>query len=295
MASQAPDVTVELIQKISTENVGTVQHAIWDVHTNTDRWWVITNPMNLYSQQQFPNVDYALTFHIGLSIRIPRSEKQKLKDIPIEPFAACYRTLQASYDALGHAGGVADYQTLGVRCREALLSFVDAAQTVLPWESTEDKPHRANFKAWVDHICARTLAGSTHENRRSLFKTLLDAAWKFANWLTHAKGSHLRDAEAAVQVTESATMLCISAVIQHLRGVPDACPVCGSHRLSPERGLHTSIPNVLWERPTCDECGWTGKPIEVRPIPEEPETERARPDGDCVIAQPPLRKLKKPE
>ena len=25
------------------------RHDVWDVHTNRDRWWVITNPTNLYS------------------------------------------------------------------------------------------------------------------------------------------------------------------------------------------------------------------------------------------------------
>src|SRR6185312_5363038 len=97
------------------------------------------------------------------------------------------------------ASEVADYQAVGVRCREALLSFIDAAQIVVPWNSTEEpEPQKANFKAWVDHICSVTLAGSSHETRRQLFKTLLESAWKFTNWLTHPKGSHLRDAEAAL-------------------------------------------------------------------------------------------------
>jgi hypothetical protein len=93
MPSQAPDLTVEFLQKVYVENIGSVQHAIWDVHTNKDRWWVITDPTNLYSQEQFPNMNYALTFHVGLCLRIPRSEKQKLSELPIEPFAACYRAL----------------------------------------------------------------------------------------------------------------------------------------------------------------------------------------------------------
>jgi hypothetical protein len=213
MASQAPDLTVEFLQKVYVENVGSVLHAVWDVHTNKDRWWVITNPTNLYSQDQFPNMDYALTFHVGLCIRIPRTEAQKLSDLPIEPFAASYRALSDATDALRQASGVADYQAVGVKCRETLLSFVAIAQKVLPWTSTGEPPQRANFKAWTDHICAVALAGSSHEHRRALFKTLLDAAWKFTNWLTHAKGSHLKDAEAAVEVTENATTLCISAVL----------------------------------------------------------------------------------
>jgi hypothetical protein len=294
MASQAPDLNVEFVQKVYVENIGSTHHAIWDVHTNKDRWWVITNPTNLYSQEQFPNMDYALTFHVGLCLRIPRSEKQKLSDLPIEPFAAAYRSLSMAHEAFDRATEVADYQAVGVRCRETLLAFVDAAQTVMPWTSTEERPQRANLKAWVDHVCIVALAGSSHEHRRALFKSLLDSTWKFVNWLTHSKSSHLRDAEAAVSVTENAMTLAIAAIIQHIRGVPDECPACSSQRLSPERGVHTSDPDPIWERPTCDECGWKGAPVRIEAVPEDPREERPPPEGDCLIPQPPLRVMKKP-
>jgi hypothetical protein len=172
MASQAPDVTVEFAQKVFVENVLGHPHDIWDVHTDVDRWWVITNLMNLYSQVQFPNMDLAVTFHVGLCVRIPRSEKPKLADLPIEPFAQCYRYLSEAADAVTQAQEVADYQAVGVRCREALLAFVDAAQTVVPWTSNEEKPKRADFKAWVEHVCDVSLAGSSQKDRRQLFKTL---------------------------------------------------------------------------------------------------------------------------
>src|SRR6266404_5330550 len=138
MRSQASDLTVEFVQKIYSENVLHVRHDVWDVHTNVDRWWVITEPTNLYSQEQFPNMDLALTFHIGLCLRVPRSERQKLSALPLEPFAESYRYLDEASDALKHAQEVADYQAIGVRCREALLAFAAAAQTVLPWTSTDD-------------------------------------------------------------------------------------------------------------------------------------------------------------
>jgi hypothetical protein len=85
MASQAPDLTVEFAQKIYSENVLDHRHDVWDVHTNVDRWWVITNPTNLYSQAQFPNMDLAVTFHIGLCLRMPRSEKTKLAELWVRP------------------------------------------------------------------------------------------------------------------------------------------------------------------------------------------------------------------
>jgi hypothetical protein len=227
MKSQAPNLTVQFVQKVYAENVLHIRHDVWDVHTDVDRRWVITEPMNLYSQDQFPNMDLALTFHVGLCLRIPRSEWQKLSELPVEPFAECYRCLQEASDALGQASEVADYQSIGVRCREALLAFVGAAQTVIPWTLAQATPKKADLIAWADHICSVALSGASHEHRRHLFQTLLESAWEFTNWLTHTKSSKWHDAEAAVASTENAISLCTSAVVRHIRGAPEQCPACG--------------------------------------------------------------------
>jgi hypothetical protein len=281
--SQAPDLDVTFVQKVYSENVLHVRHDVWDVHTNVDRWWVITEPMNLYSQEQFPNMDLALTFHIGLCLRIPRSERRQLSELPIEPFAEAYRYLEEAHDALRHSGEVADYQAIGVRCREALLAFAAAAQTVIPWTSKDEPPKKADLKAWADHICNRSLPGGEHEHRRHLYKTLLDSAWKFVNWLTHAKSSHWHDAEAGIGATENAIGLSTSAVIRYIRGVPERCPQCGSQRLSPERGYREDLPEVEWERPVCVKCGWTGTPVPVTNIDSAPREPSPPPEGDCII------------
>lgn len=295
MVSQAPDLKVQFVQKMYSENVLHVRHDVWDVHTDVDRWWVITEPMNLYAQEQFPNMDLALTFHVGLCLRVPRSERRKLSELPVEPFAECYRCLQEASDALQQSSEVADYQSIGVRCREALLAFATAAQGVLPWTSSAEQPKKADLKAWADHICNVALAGAEHENRRHLYKTLLGSAWNFVNWLTHAKSSHWQDAEAGIAVTENAISLCTTAVIRHVRGVPDRCPACGSQRLSPERGYRQDLPDVEWERPVCDKCGWTGAPVPIKNVPPlEHENPRQPPEGECVIPTVPLRHLRRP-
>jgi hypothetical protein len=294
MHSQAPDLTVQLVQKVYSENVHSIRHDVWDVHTDVDRWWVITEPMNLYSQEQFPNMDLALSFHVGLSIRIPRSHRRKLSELPVEPFIECFRGIQEVSDAVAQAQEIADYQSIGVRCREALLSFIKAAQTVVPWTATQEPPKKADLKAWADHICGVVLSGESHKYRRQLFTGLLESAWEFANWLTHTKSSTWYDAEAAASVTENALSLCVSAVIRYIRGVPEQCPVCGSQRLSAQRGYHEDFPDIEWERPTCEKCDWTGEPVPVRyeQLPEESPS--APPDGECIMPTVPLRQLKRP-
>ena len=61
---QASDLKVTFMQKVYSEAVGNSRHDVWDIHTNKDRWWVITSGTNLYSQEQFPNMDLART-HTG--------------------------------------------------------------------------------------------------------------------------------------------------------------------------------------------------------------------------------------
>jgi hypothetical protein len=38
------------LEKAASGLVGPVRHAIWDVHCTDSRWWVVTNPTNLYDQ-----------------------------------------------------------------------------------------------------------------------------------------------------------------------------------------------------------------------------------------------------
>lgn len=295
MASQAPELTVEFLQKVYSEHILSHRHDVWDVHTNEDRWWVITNPTNLYSQKQFPNMDLALTFHVGLCLRIPRSEKPRLGDLPVEPFLESYRYISEANEALSQAEEVADYQAIGVRCREALLAFASMAQKVMPWTLPSEAPKQGDFKAWAEHVCNTAMGGPSKKDRRQLFKSLLDSSWNFSNWLTHSKSSKWYDAEAAVSVTEQAVTLCTSAVIQHIRGVPDSCPACGSHRLAPQRMADPKDPEVVWERVACRKCEWAGTPVLLDQNPNAAaRTTSPPPEGDCVIPTVPLRKIEKP-
>jgi hypothetical protein len=60
------DFEIEHVEKLTSEYVIGNQYDVWDAHTSDGRWWVITNPVNLYSQDQIKSMDIALSFHIGL-------------------------------------------------------------------------------------------------------------------------------------------------------------------------------------------------------------------------------------
>src|SRR3546814_13390396 len=60
---------VQHAEQIKTERVMGTDYSVWDVHTNLNRWWVITNPTNLYSQVLMHSIDYPMSFTIGLMAR----------------------------------------------------------------------------------------------------------------------------------------------------------------------------------------------------------------------------------
>ena len=266
---QAPDLQVTFLQKVYSEAVLNTRHDVWDVHTNKDRWWIITGGTNLYSQAQFPNMDLALTFHIGLMLRIPRTEKQQVNDLRILQFEPVLEKMEDVGAAMTQAHNLADYQTVGVRCRETLLALIGAAQDAAVW--TEAPPQRANFRAWVDIIINDLLPSETNKERRGAIKQTLESAWTFTNWLTHAKSATWLDADMAHALTQQAVTMAMTQILRALRGVPEECPKCGSPHLEPEQGENSAAPGTLWERPTCTGCDWTGRPVPIL------DSEAARP------------------
>ena len=71
---QAPDEAVIHLEKVTIESIFGQPMDGWDVQTDKNRWWVITNPTNLYSQKLFPSLDYTFSFHFGLHARMTQAE-----------------------------------------------------------------------------------------------------------------------------------------------------------------------------------------------------------------------------
>lgn len=291
---QAPDLEVTFMQKVYSEAVLNTRHDVWDIHTNKDRWWVITGNTNLYSQQQFPNMDLALTFHIGLILRVPRTEEQQLDDQRLIPFGAVYQQMEEAGAAVTQAHNLAGYQAVGVRCRETLLALIAAAQDAAVW--TDAPPKRADFRAWTEIICNDLMPGESNKERRGATKGALESAWTFSNWLTHSKSATWVDADMAHGMLQHAIGMASSLILRGLRGVPEACPKCGSPHLAPEQGENTAAPGVLFERPRCTDCGWAGRPVPILGLDKlEPIITREGEDTDeHGIMTAPLRALRRP-
>jgi cation transport regulator ChaC len=291
---QAPDLEVTFMQKVYSEAVVNTRHDVWDIHTNKDRWWVITGGTNLYSQEQFPNMDLALTFHIGLILRIPRTEEQQKDDLGVLPFVPVFEKVEEVGTAVTQAQNLSDYQAVGVRCREALLELIGVAQDAATW--TDTPPQRANFRAWMDIICNDLRPGEANKERRGALKSALESAWTFSNWLTHSKSATWFDADMAHSLIQHAIGMATSLILRELRGVPVECPKCGSPNLEPQQGENTAAPGVIWERPRCADCGWTGRPVPIHDLEDgQPIITREGEESDeHSIMTVPLRTILKP-
>ncbi len=137
VGGQARDEIVRHVEKIKQEVVLGEAYQIWDVTTDKDRWWVMTNLTNLYSQRHFPSLDYTLSFHIGLMARLRNRSGRVDSDDP-SPFDEVIRRVDQAEQKFGLAIEAEDYQSVGMLLREALISLVTALRTT----ETDSCPRR---------------------------------------------------------------------------------------------------------------------------------------------------------
>ncbi len=252
------------LEKVASDRVFGTKYDVWDVHTTTERWWVVTSPMNLYRQADFPSLDYILSFHIGLSARVlaRKAAESPVSDEEQNRLAAAWRRWEQSVSALNAGEEAEDFQAVGMRCRECLLEFVRAVadQKMVPKGS--DAPKGADFTAWAQMIAETVASGSSATKLRGYLKTVANSAWQYVNWLTHARTAARPDAEIAVEIAQHLISLYGSALIRYERGTPDRCPVCGSYQIrrhySPDA---EEDPYVS----TCSRCGWNEELPQTEP------------------------------
>lgn len=199
---QAPDEKVEHLEKVSSENVFGQPMTAWDVRTNKNRWWVITNPTNLYSQDLFPSLDYTLSFHVGVSTRMMQSqmceEQEEMHDGINELWNRLARAQASCFDAQK----VEEFQAVGMKCRECLLLLVRKLGEASMVPEAQDAPKKGNFKDWCELIAQAVAAGDSNERLRSHMKAISVSTWELTNWLTHTSKASKHDANIAIEATE---------------------------------------------------------------------------------------------
>lgn len=293
VSSQARDETVENLEKVTHERVLGRDIDVWDVHTDLNRWWVITAPTNLYSQEQFPSMDVALSFHIGLTTRVMERNDRTAPGEQAEHFPVAWRKWDQSGEALNKANEAEDFQAVGMRCRESLIAFVHEASSVVKSESDVSLPKASDFNRWAELIGNTVAAGSASERRRSYLKSAAKSTWQLVNWLTHATNATEFDAYFAFQATGHFLSSWSLSLMRFERGDPWRCSKCGSYALENEDRYDDGIGTL--RTIICKACSWKDEPVLIQEAPTdsdkaEPEPATGSQDlGSCVFVDVPLR------
>lgn len=185
--SQWPDDPIVHFEKVASERVASILHDIWDVHCADSRWWAVTNPLNAYSQEDFKSRDVVLTFHVGLALRVASRDDVPIADSAAALLPGVWRRWSQAVEALTTAREAEDFQAVGVRLRECLVSFAGeiADDGFVAKETTA--PKRADAVAWTSLLADHLAGGTSGERLRSYLKKMTKETWDYVNWLTHAK------------------------------------------------------------------------------------------------------------
>lgn len=292
LASEAPEETVEHLERVKSERVLGRWIDVWDVHTLKNRWWVLTSPTNLYLQSQFPSLEVALSFHVGLMARVAERQDRTARPEQAARFAKAWRAWEQAGEALAEADEAEEFQAVGMRCRESLLSFVREAAPVVPHDENTSLPKTNDFLQWSALLADTITAGSSAERKRGYLKSIAKSTWELVNWLTHATGASQFDAYFSFSATEHALSTWSVALMRFEIGVPERCPKCASYRLTTftRPGKSGSVRHFT----TCDACGWTSGPRgapRVKPVrqsvAQNPKDEES--GGPCVFVEVPLK------
>ena len=258
---QAHEEVVHL-EKAASELVGPVRHDIWDVQCPTSRWWVVTNPTNLYDQSEYKSRDVVLTFHIGLALRV---EYAREREVPLAPEQAdllpgSWRRWYQAFEAYESGDEAETFQSVGVRLRECLVSFVGEAcpPNLVPPGAVS--PKAADVKGWTELLANHLAAGEPAAHLRSYLKKLAVETWDYVNWLTHAKNAVRMDAEIGLKAVEHLLGMFTASRVR-LGSARRSCEVCQSYQVVAG---------------TCRTCGWTDPAYEPTAVPRLSDRERAR-------------------
>lgn len=199
-----------------------------------------------------------LTFHVGLAVRIASRTEVPIKQQAAELLPGAWRRWEQAVEALNSAREAEDYQAIGMRLRECLISFIGeiASRALVP--EGAGAPKAADVKAWVNLLADHIAAGSSASKLRSYLKSMGEETWNYVNWLTHAKNAGHWDAEIGTAITShlmatvTATLLRLHHAAKHMR-----CAECDSYAV------------VAGE---CQSCGWMD-PDYDSPEPPSPLTD----------------------
>ncbi len=255
---QTRDETVEHVELIKQVVVVGDSFNMWDVTTDKGRWWVVTNLTNLYSQKHFPSLDYTLTFHIGLMMRL-KSKPDHVSSENRSPFDELIRQVDQAEDRHHQAQEVEEFQSVGMLLRECLITLLEKVRIRIEFPIEIEAPQNSNFVDWSEIFLNQLCSGKQNKDLRKHVKNMAKETWQLVNWLTHSRSADQTASSIAVHSTQTV----IGHIIQLLeRGHQDSagqCPLCGSKIIRSHYDI--DIPPEGDYYLSCGVCQWTNYPM----------------------------------
>jgi hypothetical protein len=254
---EAEGESVRHVEKVKEESILGEVYDVWDVTTDKDRWWVITNPTNLYSQRHFPSLDYTLSFHVGLMMRMASRPRGAESDDP-SPFDDVFRRQEQAKRRFDIAVEPEDYQAVGVQLRECLVSLIGGLRRRVPIDPGPERPQDANFIAWSALLMGELCRGHHNKELRQYLKGTAEDTWQLVNWLVHDRGANKTASGIAIHGCDTVVGHFIQVLEREREDRTAQCPLCKSRRLrthfdpslGPDGDYYT----------TCGACGWSSHP-----------------------------------
>jgi hypothetical protein len=260
---EAQDETVKHVEKVKTEYVLGDPYEVWDVTTDKDRWWVLTNMTNLYSQKHFPSLDYTLSSHVGLMMRLRSRPQGPDADNPT-PFDEVFRRAEQAEERLERAMEVEDFQAVGMLLREALISLIGAMRRELDLAEGVDRPKEADFINWSAVLFNELCRGPSNKELRSYLKVTSEKTWQLVNWLTHARSADGEASSIALGATRAAITQFFGILRRSKQTEKATCPVCASQNMRSH--FDAALPPEGEYYSTCGNCGWSSHPEIIKSL-----------------------------
>jgi hypothetical protein len=254
---QARDETVQHVERIKTEYIMGDAYEIWDVTTDKNRWWVITNLTNLYLQKYFPSLDYTLSFHVGLMMRL-RSRPEGADSSDPNPFDEVFRRQEQAKQRHDRAIEAEDYQAVGMQLRECLVSLVGVMRRRVEIRASNGIPKSADFIGWagvlMDHLCS----GGRNKELRQYMKGTAEKTWQLVNWLTHDRNADKTASSIAIHGCDMLVGHCVQLLMRDRADRTETCPRCSSRNIRTHFDIAIEPDGVYFD--TCGACNWTNHP-----------------------------------
>jgi hypothetical protein len=239
------------------ERLGKIK--VWDVITDKDRYWVISNALNLYSQKHFPSLDYTISFHIGLVMRM-RSQSRRVDADDPHPFDEVFRRQQQAEDRLETAVEAEDRQAVGMLLRECLISLSDAARRRVTIRASGTLLQGSNFVGWVVVLAGELCAGRSKKVLRHYLTRTAKETWDLVNWPTHHRNADKTSSIIAFHACQTIVGHVAQLLMQHETEAHPRCPHCASRRIRAHFDITIGEDGDYYS--TCGECGWSSRPAE---------------------------------